>query len=107
MGDLQEEMFFRYWGFSFSRYLIQAGQQEVNMGKGPPFSSPLQKLGGLLHDGEVRAQVGVVDRVRAHDLQGGDQLVEGILAALHAEGLAHGHPDGGGDLEDHPALGGP
>ena len=39
MGDLQEEMFFRYWGFSFSRYLIQAGQQEVNMGKGPPFST--------------------------------------------------------------------
>ena len=36
MGDLQVEMFFRYLGFMFSRYLTQAGQQEVNMGKGPP-----------------------------------------------------------------------
>ncbi len=39
MGDLQVEICLRYLGFSFSRYFTQAGQQEVNMGKGPPFSS--------------------------------------------------------------------
>ena len=39
MGDLQVEMCFKYLGFSISRYLTQAGQQEVNMGKGPPASS--------------------------------------------------------------------
>ena len=39
MGDLQVEICFRYLGFSNSRYFTQAGQQEVNMGKGPPFSS--------------------------------------------------------------------
>ena len=33
------DTFFRYFGFSFSRYLIHAGQQLVNMGKGPPFFS--------------------------------------------------------------------
>ena len=36
MGDLQVDTFFRYLGFSFSRYLIHAGQQLVNMGNGPP-----------------------------------------------------------------------
>ncbi len=39
MGDLQVEMFFRYLGLSFSRYFTHAGQQEVNMGNGPPVSS--------------------------------------------------------------------
>ena len=39
MGDLQVEICLRYLGFSSSRYFTQAGQQEVNMGKGPPFSS--------------------------------------------------------------------
>ena len=37
IGDLQVEMFFKYLGFSFSRYFTHAGQQEVNIGNGPPF----------------------------------------------------------------------
>ena len=36
MGDLHEEMLCRYLGSFSSRYLIHAGQQLVNMGKGPP-----------------------------------------------------------------------
>ena len=32
-------MFLRYLGFSFSRYFTHAGQQEVNIGNGPPFFS--------------------------------------------------------------------
>ena len=39
IGDLQVEMFLRYLGFSFSRYFTHAGQQEVNIGNGPPFFS--------------------------------------------------------------------
>ena len=36
MGDLQVEIFRRYLGSFSSRYLTHAGQQLVNMGKGPP-----------------------------------------------------------------------
>ena len=39
MGDLQVEIFFRKWGRSSSTYFTHAGQQLVNMGKGPPFFS--------------------------------------------------------------------
>ena len=39
MGDLQLEMFFKNWGASSSTYFTHAGQQLVNMGKGPPFFS--------------------------------------------------------------------
>ena len=74
-------------------------------GEGAALLQPLQELVRLLHDGQVRAEGGVVHLVGAHHLQGGHQLVDGVDAGLQAEGLAHRHPDRRGDLEHHPLLG--
>ena len=75
-------MFFKYLGFSFSRYFTHAGQQEVNIGNGPPFF--------LVH---------------AHELERRDEPVEHIFARGEAERLAHGHAHGGRDLDDNALAG--
>ena len=98
------EMFFRNVGSLLLHILDPCRAAAGEHGEGAALFQPLQELVRLLHDGQVRAEGGVVHLVGAHHLQGGHQLVDGIDAGLQAEGLAHRHPDRRGDLEHHPLL---
>ena len=65
----------------------------------------MQKFGGLLAHGEVRAEDGVIYLVRAHDLERGDQLIKHIFARLQTVGFADGNAHGGGDLDNDARFG--
>ena len=66
---------------------------------------PVQKFGGLLHDGEVGGVVHVKDLVEAQAAQGGDHLALHVGADGQAELLAQGRPHAGGGLHDDMAGG--
>ena len=59
---------------------------------------PLQELAGLLHDRQVRGELGVKDVVEAQLSQGRHELAFHVVARLQAEGLADGGPDRRGEL---------
>ena len=65
----------------------------------------VEELGGLLHNRQVGGERSVVDLVEAQAVQDVDDFAHNALAALNAEGVAHGHTDGGGYLSHHTDLG--
>ena len=60
----------------------------------------VEKLGCLLHDGEVGAEVGVIDLLEAEALEGGNHLAGDGGPDGIAELLSQGGADGGSGLDD-------
>ena len=65
----------------------------------------LQQLRALLHDRQVRAEVGVEHVLETQRLRAGDHLARRDLARLAAEVLAEGHARGGRRLQHHHLAG--
>jgi len=62
---------------------------------------PLHELAALLHDGQVRDEIGVKHIIEAKPLQGCHQLAHRHLLVLvhHTEHLCPGHSHSGGHLD--------
>ena len=60
----------------------------------------VQKLRSLLHDGEVRGEIGVEDPVETEALQGSHQAAGADGAGFFTEGLRQGDADRRSDLDD-------
>ena len=87
-------------------YLIQPGEQLVNIGRATGLLvdqgllEAREQLGAFLHDGEVGGEVGVEHGVEAQPAQGRDHLAGHQRARRVAEALAQGRADGRRGLHD-------
>ena len=96
---------FQVLGIVQLQILDPGGAAGGEHGEGPAGLQPLEELLGLGDGGDVGGEVGVIHLVHAHDLQGGDNAVQDILAGGIAEFLTDGHAHGGGNLHHHALLG--
>ena len=95
-GDLQEERLGMHVGVVVLAELDPAGGAGGDQGQRAAVLDAVDKLGALLHDGQVGGDVGVEHLVKAQAAQGGDHLALHVGADGHAEALAQGGADGGG-----------